>query len=260
MKLKIEKRAWQKITAYASHCPYEIGGLGKVTCDGADFFVSDAEIFEQKVTPTHVDMTAETLAKFQVSKIKAGESLKDYKLWWHSHAAMATFLSKTDTDTIDESGAEFPWLVSLVVNHKHEHTARLDIFVPVHVHCPLDIEIMEDVDPSIEAACKDDIARMVTFPAPRTYTPYLPYYQTPGFKDKGFIPVKGRLAELKDELAKKEKHLAKVQKMPKGKRTSKAIDALEQDIADISLEIDARESMAEQLGLESPLNREYLLD
>lgn len=168
MKVILSQNAWDKLTAYVDNCPYEIGGLGKVTTDGRDFYVSDVEIFTQKVTPAHVEMTADTLATFQMEKMRAKESLVDYKFWWHSHAKMGVFWSSTDTDTMNGS-TEFPWLVSLVTNHKHELKARVDIYKPVHVHIDnVAVEISRPVNQELIDACIADIAEKVTYPAPVT--------------------------------------------------------------------------------------------
>ena len=168
MKVILSKYAWDKLTAYVDNCPYEIGGLGKVTTDGENFYVSDVEIFTQKVTPAHVEMTADTLATFQVEKMRAKESLVDYKFWWHSHAKMGVFWSGTDTDTMNGS-TEFPWLVSLVTNHKHELKARIDIYTPVHVHVDnVTVEVAHPINQTLIDECIADIAQKVTYPAPVT--------------------------------------------------------------------------------------------
>jgi proteasome lid subunit RPN8/RPN11 len=252
MKLKIEKRAWQKIAAYVDNCPYEIGGLGKVTCEGGDFIVSDVEIFTQTVTPAHVDMTAETLAKFQTDKIRAKESMRDYKFWWHSHAKMDAFFSGTDTATIDASGAEFPWLVSFVSNHAHKMIARLDIYQPVHVHCSLEVEVLDDTDPAIVEACKADIAEKVTMPVTPTYGAgfgkawggyYGKSYDLPG--EKLSKKDKKRVKELEAQLEKKERvlrHLEGIERPTVDQALM--LEKTEEAIAEISTELDTLQGLS----------------
>lgn len=249
MQLKIQKEAWQKIAAYVDHCPYEIGGLGQVICDGEDFIVSDVEIFTQKVTAAHVDLTAETLAVFQTEKIRAKQSLVNYKFWWHSHAKMDAFFSGTDTNTIDESGAEFPWLVSFVTNHAHKKIARLDIYKPVHVHCTLDVEIVEDVNLELIEACKADIAAKVTMPPPMYTGGYFGKYY-PSKHDYPEVPPrktstklskkdKRRVADLERDLERKERVLRHLEQIEKPSVTQvEMIERTEGEIADISLELD----------------------
>lgn len=232
MKIYIEYKAWQKIKHYTDACPYEIGGLGKVTTDGKDFYVHDAEIFTQKVTPAHVDMTAETLATFQFEKMKAKESLKDYKFWWHSHAKMGVFFSSTDTDTIDNS-TEFPWLVSIVTNHKHELVGRVDVYQPVHIFVDkVTIEVLEPVDEELKAQCAKDIAEKVTFPAPTVYDhgkrkPFgygSKYSLDIPYRSKDLLPTstEERIADLEGQLDECEDEWARIQKWPQGKKRTKA--------------------------------------
>jgi len=76
MKLQIENKVWQKIAGYVDNCQYEIGGMGEIVCNGQDFLVTSAEILRQKVTASHVDMTAETMDSFKLKRSKRGKVLK----------------------------------------------------------------------------------------------------------------------------------------------------------------------------------------
>jgi len=252
MKLQIENKVWQKIAGYVDNCQYEIGGMGEIVCNGQDFLVTSAEILRQKVTASHVDMTAETMAQFQVEKIKAGQSVKDYKFWWHSHAKMDVFFSATDTATINASRAEFPWMVSFVTNHKHEMTARLDIYQPVHVHVEQEIEVIDDADQSIIDACIAEIKEKVTMPAIFSGAGYGYPYRPSGWKspyqledEDDTVPTRRTTQTKKDEkkrtslakeLKKKEALLAKYERI--GTIKPSIIDRLEADIASISFELD----------------------
>lgn len=257
MKLKIEKRAWQKIAAYVDNCQFEIGGLGKVVCDGNDFIVSDVHIFHQKVTPAHVDLTAETLAKFQSECVKRKESMKDFKFWWHSHAKLDAFFSGTDTATIDQSALDFPWMVSFVTNHAHKKVARLDVYQPVHLTCTLDIEVLDDVDQTIIDACKAEIAEKVTMPTVPSYTypfqGYQSHHHYGGYFGRTLLDddapatvttkkltktEKKRMKELEKDLERKERTLRHLEGQPTSGRVVSMINKLEEEIADISTELD----------------------
>lgn len=156
MKLLIEKAADDKIRAYTALCPSEISGLGKIRRDGDDFIVTDVAIFEQSVSGVHSTIPTIALAKFQEDMVKKGESMKDWVLWWHSHADMSVFFSTTDTDTIAGS-TEFPYLVSLVVNKARENKARIDVFSPVHMYAELDVEIISEENEEIKQLCQAEI-------------------------------------------------------------------------------------------------------
>ncbi len=163
MKLKIEKYAWDKIMAFTDLCPEEISGLGKVTLVDGDAIVSDVAIFEQQVSAAHSTIEPAALAKFQSQIVKKGGSMKEWCFWWHSHAEMGVFFSGTDTGTI-ETSTEFPYLVSLVVNKKHERKARFDIFSPVHMFCDLDVEVVSEKNTKLITECQKEIDAKVSKP------------------------------------------------------------------------------------------------
>ena len=170
MRLLIEKDAWQKIAAYVDNCPYEISGLGRVEITPQeDFRVTDVAIFRQKVSAAHSDIDPAALAAFQADRVKAGESMKEWILWWHSHAHMGVFFSKTDTDTMDAS--EFPYMLSLVTNKKHETLARFDVYKPIHLICEnIPVEILSDAINPYTDICKGEIAAKVETPPPVRYS------------------------------------------------------------------------------------------
>ncbi len=163
MKLLIQQTVWDKIMAYTDICPDEISGLGKVESRLGQLVVTDVAIFEQKVSGAHSTIEMEALAKFQEERVRAGESMKEWCFWWHSHANMGVFFSGTDTGTI-ETSTEFPYLVSLVVNKKHESLARLDLRTPVRATIDLQVEILEEVNEEILEACRQEIALKVSRP------------------------------------------------------------------------------------------------
>lgn len=174
MKLKITRSAYDRITAFTQLCPDEISGLGKIEIDSDEnFTVTQVEIFEQEVSGTHSTIETKALAKFQSDRVQAGESMKGWTLWWHSHAHMEVFFSGTDTGTINSS-REFPYLVSLVVNKKGQSEARLDVFSPVHMFIGLEVEIIEEVNSQARDLCQKEIDEKVKkpvfrYPSAKTY-------------------------------------------------------------------------------------------
>ncbi len=163
MKVKIEQAAWDKIMTFTDLCPNEISGLGKITVIDGYLVVTDVAIFEQEVSGAHSNIEPRALAKFQHERIKAGESMKEWCFWWHSHANLTVFFSGTDTGTI-ESSTEFPYLVSLVVNKKHEYKARYDVLHPVHLFTDVDVEIIKIADDKLIDLCQKEIDKKVTHP------------------------------------------------------------------------------------------------
>lgn len=175
MKLKILRSAQERIRAFTMLCPDEISGLGKLEVDAdQNFVVTQVEIFDQEVSGTHSTIEAVALAKFQTERVTAGESMKQWTLWWHSHADMGVFFSSTDTNTINSS-REFPYLVSLVVNKAGESEARLDVFNPVHIFMPLEVEVIEDISVDVKELCQKEIDEKVKRPVRKYSAGYSPY-------------------------------------------------------------------------------------
>ena len=169
MKLTIPEEVEQKIHAYVMSVPGEIAGMGKVRIapDNDNIIVEDVMIYEQEVTAGTADLSPQSIAKWQHELVKAGGSPKQWRLWWHSHASMAAFFSKTDTDTMDRQ-TEGDWMVSLVVNKRRERQARLDLYRPFRVYMDeLGIEIEGEAF-TIPADIAAEVAEKVRTPK---YTP-----------------------------------------------------------------------------------------
>lgn len=163
--LYFTKKAYLKLKYYVTQCEDEISGLGKVETELIEgrriFLVTDLEIFNQEVTAAHSTIDDDALAKFQYEIMAKGEEPGDYKLWWHSHAAMDTFFSTTDTGTIDKS-TEFEYLISLVTNHEMEFSARIDVFDPIRAHEELKVVVLEEENAELKELCKKEIENKVT--------------------------------------------------------------------------------------------------
>jgi hypothetical protein len=160
MELKLTAEAWAKMRGFVDNARGEISGMGRVTRENGDFIVTDIALFEQTVSGAHSDIPAQALAQFQVELIRKGDSAEHWNLWWHSHATMGVFFSKRDTDTIDES-TDFRYMLSLVTNHKHELTARIDVYEPARLYSEIDVVIDEPENAEIIEWCKTEIEKKV---------------------------------------------------------------------------------------------------
>ena len=157
MKIHITDEAFLKLRYFIDGCKTELSGFGKIRelsvvkventedYDEYDdvprykFFkpkrtlpaleIYDIELMPQEAGMAHATISEETLAKFLFEKTQKGESVKDYKVWWHSHVHMQAFFSMTDDNTINGS-TEFPYLVSIVGNKQGDMNARVDFFKP----------------------------------------------------------------------------------------------------------------------------------
>ncbi len=199
MKIEITNEAYLKFRYFIEECEKEISGFGKVremerdieyeveddieedgenwwkkakfklnpskhTVIGSEKYLEiyDIEILEQTVSGAHATMTEETLAQFLMAKMMKGESTKDYKVWWHSHADFEAYFSPVDEATIAGS-TEFPFLISLVGNHAGDLKSRFDVMKPVAFSSPFKLIIQEPKNERIRQACIKEIKQKVKF-------------------------------------------------------------------------------------------------
>lgn len=154
--LRITPDAYRKMRYFTELCDTEISGLGKVREMYGYLEIYDFEIFEQEVSSIHSNLDPDSLAKFMFKKISAGESLKDYKVWFHSHVDMEAFFSPIDDRTI-ETSSEFPYLISIVTNKKGHDKVRLDIFKPLRLTIPLEVELSFEHNEELKERCQKEI-------------------------------------------------------------------------------------------------------
>lgn len=171
MNLIIPKAIEEKIHAYVMSVESEIAGMGQVHVNEAgDIVVDDVMIYQQEVTGGTADLSPQAIARWQSALVKAGGSPKNWRLWWHSHANMAAFFSKRDTDTIDGS-TEADWMCSLVVNKRRERQARLDTYRPFRMYMDnLDIEVEGASVYEVPEAIKAEVREKVKSPPVKTAT------------------------------------------------------------------------------------------
>jgi hypothetical protein len=159
MKIKLTKNATMKLRTYVKYADGEVSGLGTVDVAGGDFMVDDVCIFEQTASAVHTELSQAALAKFMHEKMKAGEDVSRYMLWWHSHGDMDVFYSSTDTGTLDGQEGSTPWLLSLITNKQGEYVGRLDVYEPVHIY--IDVSVSEEKLYEDVPACKIEIEKML---------------------------------------------------------------------------------------------------
>jgi hypothetical protein len=126
--LRVAPRAWEKLWLYIRLAEGEVGGIGRVEQDGADFVMTDCFLIDQRATDVDVELDSGALSRFLIECLEREIDPSTLRLWWHSHAREAVFWSPDDERTIDRFGGE--WLVSLEGNHGGKLLARLDRFEP----------------------------------------------------------------------------------------------------------------------------------
>lgn len=165
IKIKIEVPVYQKLKALITNCPTEIMGLGKVTATNKEeIIIKDVVIFKQEATSASTEFDKEKLMEFISERVSEGDA-SQWRLWWHSHAAMDTFFSGVDTTNIENMGDTAEWMVSLVFNHKMDILGRVDVFKPLRVtQEEVAIEIDVTMPEEVETWAKEEIQTKVTEP------------------------------------------------------------------------------------------------
>jgi len=159
--LKITREAYLKLRYFTEFCETEISGLGKVRQISQETLeIYDIEILEQRVSMAHSNLDEDALAKFLYQKVSNNKNVSDYKVWWHSHVDMEAFFSPIDDRTI-ESSTEFPYLISIVTNKRGHDQVRLDIFKPLRLTIPLEVELSLEEDKELKEKCQIEIEEKV---------------------------------------------------------------------------------------------------
>lgn len=115
------ERIWQW-TALAS------GEFSCLAMTSDELLVHDVELFDQVCTSASTELDQQALAKF-LCQHRAPEQVR---AWVHSHGALGVFWSDQDEECIAGLANE-SFLVSIVVNKRHEVRCRLDLFAPVRL-------------------------------------------------------------------------------------------------------------------------------
>jgi hypothetical protein len=160
--------ALQKIKKYTLTVDGEISGLGKSKMlKGGTILITDIIILEQVNTSASTDLNEESMAKFLNEKMKNGEEIENWNVWWHSHDKFNVFWSSTDEDTIENTTGG-PYLISIVINKEMEVLGRLDIFQPVRLTCNLEVSKSKGrprkIKEYLEKICQKQIDKCVSKP------------------------------------------------------------------------------------------------
>jgi hypothetical protein len=128
--LNISWEAYQKIMAYVQCADGEVSGFGKsgrgVLGNMPSYTMLDAKIFKQTCGASSTELDMNALSQFICDLDKQGESVRQWRIWWHSHADFSVFWSAIDEATIKKLSAKVH-LISLCINKLGEMTARMDV-------------------------------------------------------------------------------------------------------------------------------------
>lgn len=154
--------AYQKMVTYARLCDTEINGFATVEVVDDTFTIRNVCITSQEVSGGHATADPDELHRLLVECVQNGIDPSTLRCQWHSHAAMPSYFSAMDEESIEGWTGDF--LVSIVVNHRSDVAVRLDLFRPFRMawdNLRL-IPLFDAPDEDLVASCAADIEAMVT--------------------------------------------------------------------------------------------------
>lgn len=123
LRMPIDAKVFYQMYEYAAFAKAirnsEIAGYGHFNEENGIYKL--APLTKQIVTGSDVDAFPSAIVN------DVNYDISDMIVQWHSHVEMNTFFSGTDLRNIKDMLRMYPMLISIVVNVKHEYTARLDI-------------------------------------------------------------------------------------------------------------------------------------
>jgi hypothetical protein len=169
IRLLVDAVAMQKLWAWTDVAHGEVSMLGLVdeirdADNGAvtALLVTDMYLVKQHCSIDETTMDPQAVAQLMVDLEGKGIDPRKLRCWAHSHASMSVFWSGTDDQTVDGL-ANGDYLLSLVVNKKHDTMMRLDQYHPAHLYLTdIAFEISYPTVDGLAAACLAEFKAKVT--------------------------------------------------------------------------------------------------
>ncbi len=172
IELQITAYAWEKLMAYCRATNLEVSGFMLMVRDGALITIKDAYIVEQECTGTSTEMASTAIARLQMELFKKKIIGYDDNIklaHFHTHCTFGVFWSGTDMELRRTMVAGTDYSLALVINHKGESLAALDINgdFPMSIN-NLPIEIIQE-ESELAKACKAEVLAKIKQPASQQY-------------------------------------------------------------------------------------------
>lgn len=130
----IRPEALDKLDFFIEASDVEISGFGAVTqLNEEEFLIEDIYTFEQESSGGGTEIDGESLAAGIIELINEGVNPENMRLWWHSHVNMSAYFSITDTDTMEKTLTDAPWMISIVGNKSKDYRVRFDLHRPLRM-------------------------------------------------------------------------------------------------------------------------------
>jgi hypothetical protein len=160
--LFVPVNVWQKMMAFVDACPEEVNGFGYLEQYSENaLLLTDVFILEQFVTPASANCSAETIGRHLTQMMRDGEDLAKMRFQWHSHVNGSVYYSSIDTNAIDSSYLNAPWMISMVLNKLGEHVCRIDFFKNFRLSLGMEVRIVTVRDRELEAFARQEIVEKV---------------------------------------------------------------------------------------------------
>ena len=125
----------------AASLPNEILGVGEID---DKLMVLSTDTLHQKVAPSFCKADEGAMQDYLYQKIMADIDTEQVRFRWHSHGRGGVFWSMWDEQDIESwTGA---WVVNLLINARGEMAARLDLFEPLRLTVPLEVELVPNAE------------------------------------------------------------------------------------------------------------------
>ncbi len=156
----------ERMRHYTNLAAGEVSGLGTVEEFAGGFLVTDIFLPKQSCSPSGTELDQESVATLIMELDQAGADAGSLRFWWHSHAGLDVFWSRTDEECI-ASLANGDYVLSLVTNKRGNVLARLDIFKPVRVTIDeVPVSVRSTGVTLLDDCRKDILERVNDIPAP----------------------------------------------------------------------------------------------
>lgn len=149
-----------KMLGYAQATVEEISGVGAIEKIDGLLVVTQIYLLEQECSSVTTEINSDALGKLMLDLVKQGKEA-NLKLWWHSHASMDTFWSKTDDDT-GRIISKADWAFRVVINRNDQIKVSADVNEPFpHTVHDLNLKIYNPGEKEIYKECRKEVKEKV---------------------------------------------------------------------------------------------------
>ena len=166
------EEVWATIRYLVDKCPDEIGWLGLVDYDGADYLVTEIFVPKQKVSGAETDITAETMSNLALEIDELGKDISKLYYWGHSHVNMGVSPSGQDESQVESYlfDKDFNPIVDTFIRgiYNKQGRSKVDVYDTVnnvvhqcvnnHIHMP---SLSKDHEKKLDQLMKKNVSKAI---------------------------------------------------------------------------------------------------